>query len=161
MSLQNAVNRFPVGDNFPFITYRNNIAQSHTGNTTEKTLVSQLISPDAYGNNAIFETYTLFSITNNANSKIFRIKFNGVTIAEQSAANRAQLQIYKFLFNRNSKALQVGTQIYDQGVSGSSTVANNFYSIDLSQGLTFSVTGQLGVASDSLALEGCFLRITY
>ncbi len=173
MVLQNDSNRFPNSfydivdlpyelQRRPLVVLRSSLPITHTGDVNEKTLFSESIDKGNYGDNAIFEIFALFTMTNNANAKTFRFKFNNINVFNTvPATSRPSFQVMKTLFNRNSKTSQISNSISEALISGSSPSPNNLFNIDLSQGLKLDIAVQLVAPTDAVTLESAFLRVTY
>ncbi len=132
------------------------LAASHTGDTAEAVLATVPIPAGAMGEYGRIEVEALFSHSSNANAKIPRIKFGGATIGWgfSVGANSASSKFGNSIQNRGSLASQVSMGSASLGpYSPGSSAAVVTTTVDTSQNVNLTITGQLAVATDSIALE--------
>lgn len=129
-----------------------------TGSTSELTMGSVLIPAGLLAPHSYFKITSFWSHTNNANAKTLRCRMNGTVLSATSAANVANTTAMWHGFNRGALNSQVvnpgGNAPYIQG-SAAMVLAN----IDFSIAQTLTITGQLGVGTDSLTLEGWAVEV--
>lgn len=103
-----------------------------------------------------FHITALYSCTNNADTKTFKIKFNGTVINTLAPASTGSENIYVMMVNRHSLSAQV-----NQNAGGSSSVgfgsgtgsAPTTYTINTGASIAVVVTCQLGTSTDTASLE--------
>lgn len=126
-------------------------AVSVTGTTTETTLATITIPANTLGPNGQIEIWTLWSNTNNANTKTPRIRFGGQSIANQPVTATNSLQMYARLANRGLTNSQVAQPLGFSGLGANAAVVTT--AIDTTQDVALTINGTLGVSSDTLTLE--------
>jgi hypothetical protein len=137
------------------------VQSSNTGNINETTLASVALPAGAVGPNGILRIFSLWSFTNNANSKTPRVKIgsaNNLFNAVQTSV--ACLQLMSVIRNRNDQAVQVG-QARNLAAAGGSTQAIASFTIDMSSSQTIDFTGQLTNVADVIALEAYSIELLY
>jgi len=135
-----------------------------TGDTNETALATITIPAGSMGANGILRVTTLWTHTNNANTKTWRIRLGGIsgtqfaTIARTTSATDGDMRIIQ---NRNSQSSQVAFPS-TQGVGfGSSTSGVASGSIDTSAAQDLVLSAQLGVGTDTMSLERYIVEILY
>ena len=126
---------------------------SWTGDTNEKVLLSVTIPP--LGANSYLDITSLFSMTNNANSKTLRVRLGGIggtVIMSSTAANLASFtDIHRTIANRNATNAQICTNAAVTIGGSTGTVATP--AIETNAGTTLVFTVQLTNASDTASVE--------
>ena len=136
-------------------------AVSHTGDTLEAVLATITVPAGAIGASGVLRITTVWTMTNNANTKTARLRFGGAggTIYSQVAGStvptvRIQAQIH----NRNSAAAQVGFISTGPGFgfAAGSLVTS---AVDTSAAADLVITGQLANSADTITLESILVEI--
>lgn len=137
-------------------------ATSYTGGTTEQTLYSTTIPANTLGPNGVLRISVAFTMTNNANSKKFKIKFgpggSETTFFDStplgSLANAPDVSVGVMIRNRNATNAQVGyvNQGFGPAVKTTGTV-------DTTAGSNLIITGQLTNGADTMAIESVTVEI--
>ena len=132
------------------------IPTSHTGDTAEAILATVRIPANTMGENGRVAVEALFSHSANANAKTPRIKFGGATVGWGFPVNAstASSKFGNSVQNRGSLTSQafLSAGALGPNSSGSSTTVATA-SVDTSQDVNVTITGQLAVATDTIALE--------
>jgi hypothetical protein len=135
---------------------------SGPANTSENVLVTIPLPGGALGKNGTIELDTLWSYTNNANTKTMRTRLGGIggTIFQSVAATTtASSRSLAAIHNRNSESSQGGPTA---AVGfGTSTSAITTSAINTAADTSLVITAQKGVAGDTLTLERYVVRLTY
>lgn len=126
------------------------VAVSHTGNTTETTLATITIPAGAMGANGQVEIQTIFTYTNNANTKTIRHRFGGTQYAGSAATTTGYTPLHSRIANRGATNSQ-----YGNGNSGfvAATGAGVTSAVDTTAAVDITLTAQLGNAADTITLE--------
>lgn len=130
------------------------VAVSGAADTNENTLATITIPAGAMGLNGILRVYSNWSFTNSANTKTLRYRLGGIggTVYFQTAqTTQAWYADFRIISNRGATNSQVGPQNSAQFGSGSGSPATS--TIDTSAATTLVITGQKGLAGDTLTLE--------
>lgn len=130
-------------------------AASITGTTAETVLFTGTIPANSIGVNGEFHIRFMIDVTNNANDKTLRVKFNGVTVGQRSNASINSNKSFIILANRNSLTAQVSGAYNNNSnmTDSTATPVATTYTIDTSQPITVEVTVQLQNAADSATLH--------
>ena len=118
---------------------------SLTGTTTETTLLTIPIKGGLMGLRGRLQQIAVFAMTNNANTKTFRAKIGGSTIATSTSSSLATTGFNFWLLNRNSQSSQ-----YNSNATS--------FAIDTSVDFDLTITGQLANAADTLTLSALTLE---
>lgn len=142
--------------------YQSSVARTHTGSTTETTVLtlSDIIPAHAMGANGRLRITTLWSASvNDASVKTGRVKLAGMTIDSavltSFLAQRKQLE----LGNVNSEAAQIATGISHAQTFGQSGGAVAQYTLDTTLAMAVTVTIQNGSAADSVTLRSISVEV--
>jgi hypothetical protein len=134
-----------------------NTAISNTTTTTENTVYTGVIPGGSIGINGSIHCTSLYSMTNNANVKTVKIKFNGVTVFNYIlTASQASVSFYSIIRNRASMAVQVGGPNNSNSggtFNSGSAVAVGTYTFNTAADITVTVTIQNAVGTDTSVLE--------
>lgn len=131
-----------------------------TGTTSEATMLTIPVKGGVVGSRGKIILYPLFTITNNANNKILRVKLNS-TIAQAynavSVPNNTSIIIIR---NFNSESVQK-TGLSSAAVSLIANAASTIVetTIDTSVDFNLVLTVALSNAADSVKLESLFVEI--
>lgn len=129
-----------------------------TGATAETLLHSFVIPKECHGLTTRLVFAILASMTNNANTKTFRVRIgsslgSSVVVGQSAPSNVNQLSVPGLrLKNRGSKTDQVGGFSLSLNAGTSGTPPSSF-TLDFTADQTCFVTGQLAVAGDTATLE--------
>lgn len=131
---------------------------SATGTTAETTLGSFTLPAGVMGPTDLCRITADFSWPNNSNSKTPRVRFGNGLVHSTSQTTSGSLAGIWNILNRGSQQSQITTS---QGMCGVGTSAANAttLSVDTTQAVTISLTGQLGVATDTITLESCLIEV--
>lgn len=137
------------------------VAAPHTGNTTETTLATVTVPGGALGPNGVLKITSLWSHTNNANTKTPRVKFGGAEYYSFTHTSSASARMYRTIANRNTENSQVGGPTVGGFNWGQTAAVLTTSSVDTSvdQDLVFS--GQLGDSGDVMALESYLVELLH
>ena len=117
-----------------------------TGTTAETTLLTITIKGGLMGLRGRLSAFSLYTFTNNANSKTVRVKIGASTIASLVSTNQSASGLNYWWLNLNSEVAQ-------RTASASSTA------IDTAADFNLIITGQLANAADSLILTAQTLEV--
>ncbi len=136
----------------------NNVKISNTGSTTENTIYTGTIHANSIGVNGSFHIIGLWSVSNNANAKDIKVKFNGTTVLDILALTSvAATHSYTILTNRNSLSAQVSGNVSspaaNAGFGTNSGSAVSTYTINTGADITVTVTMTNGNGTDTVSLE--------
>lgn len=140
-------------------------AQALTGTTAETAIATVTVPGKLLGKNGILRITTNWGHTNNANAKSLRIRVGtvaGTQLLSASAASALRTYAMIALHNRNNVAAQIGntntgsTTGYGQNTSTPLTTT-----IDTDADFNIVFSGQLGVGTDTITLEGYFIEALY
>jgi hypothetical protein len=138
------------------------VAVAHTGVTTETTLASIVIPAGSMGLNGRVRVTTLWTMTNSANNKVMRGRFNhattGTTYLTSTQTTQNTFRHQFEIINRNSQSSQCGAP-GGLNAYGQTTGVLLTSAIDTSVETTIYLTGQLVNASETLTLEGYMVEL--
>lgn len=131
-----------------------------TGSTSETVLATLSLPGGTLGPNGAITIDALWSHNANANAKTLRARLGGLSgVAfgiSQASATSLSARLTGYLQNRNSVSSQVGSS----GAAFTlSTAAVNTGALNTANNWDIVITGQLGVGTDSMTLEGFTIRI--
>lgn len=121
--------------------------------TNENMVYSFTVPGGTMGINDSLRISTQFTCTNNANAKTLRVKFGGVTLMTNSAANSAGAGQFLKIANRNSVSAQI-RGVISSGTTGTIGTA----AIDTSTAQNIEVTVQKANAGDTIALQSVIIE---
>ncbi|MFW6028316.1 MAG: hypothetical protein ACOC9Q_02195, partial [bacterium] len=115
----------------------------------------------AMGANGMLRITSLWSHSNNANTKTPRVEFGGTQYYDANITSSATSRMYRTIANRNAANSQVGGTASGAFNWGSTTgaLATSAADTSLDQDLVFS--GQLADSGDSIALESYLVELLY
>lgn len=133
--------------------------QSHTGSTSETTLVTVSIPAGLMGSNGRVRVTVLGGATGASGNKTWRVKFGGTAFLEivgttTTLSSRIQCEIA----NRNATNSQVGGALA-QGNWSTNTAAVITSAIDTTAAVNLTITGQLSSAGDSVSVESYLVEV--
>jgi hypothetical protein len=129
-----------------------------TGTTSETTLLTVNIPASLIGASGKVKMYPLYSMTNNANSKLLRVKLGGSMAFYAAVSNSAHSSALVIIRNIGSESVQKSSTSVVSGLGNIGTALNTL-AIDTSAATTITVTGQLANSADTMTLEGFFMEI--
>lgn len=133
------------------------VAASVTGTATETALATITIPAGAMGLNGAVHIYTVWTITNSANSKTVRVRFGGAggtAYAALAATTSTSISDLRRIRNRNSASSQVGA--FNAGGSvglGANGNALTTSAVDTSAAVDIVLSGQLANTGETITLE--------
>lgn len=138
------------------------VASSVTGTTTETALATITIPANTLGANGQLRLYWVGSHTNSANTKTWRVRFNGITgtaIMTSSLTTTATVVDLRIIANRNA----TNSQVYWPGSSalinaGTSTVGT--MAVDTTSAVDLVITAQLTNTGETMTLQNYCLEYT-
>jgi hypothetical protein len=145
----------------PRILAFGNTQLANTGNTTENIKATVSLVANLLGANGVITIMSIWSATNNANSKTRRIRWGaaasgagGTVIRGIAAASWLTARDYTEFSNRNATNAQVaGMSGGDVGGFAQGTVALATPAIDTTAATELNFTAQCADAGDTLAIE--------
>jgi len=129
-----------------------------TGTTVETTLATITIPAGLIGISGKVKLYPLYSMTNNANNKVLRVKLNGSLAFYAATSNNSHSSALVIIRNIGSESVQKSSTGVVSGLGNTGTALNTL-AIDTSVATTITVTGQLTNSADTMTLEGLFMEI--
>ena len=129
-----------------------------TGTTSETTLLTVNIPAGLIGISGKVKMYPLYSMTNNANGKVLRVKLGGSTAFSAFVSNSSQSSALVIIRNVGSEAVQKSSTGVVSGLGNISTPLTSL-TINTSAATTITVTGQLINSADTMMLEDFFMEI--
>jgi len=131
---------------------------SLTGTTTETTLATVTIPAGLLGSNGKIIVYPLWTMTNSAGQKSFKLKLGGQTCYQVSLTTSAHSASLLLVRNFNSVSAQKTSTGLSAGLGATTaTISNTTVNTAIAQDLT--ITGQLANGTDTMTLEGFFVEI--
>lgn len=127
-----------------------------TGGTAETVLATVKIPGRLLGPKGAIRVWPLFSFTNSANLKSFRLRFGGSLLGSFFATTSATGRFLWAFQNRDSAALQVAI---DGGGLGTATAAVLTAAIDTTVEQALTITGQLANAGESITLQSYIVEV--
>jgi hypothetical protein len=143
----------------PAILAQSGVAVSVTGTLAETTLASVTIPGGLMGPNGSLRITLLWSNTNNANAKTVQVKIDGQIVSSANQANNASYQHLVIVHNRGSQSAQVMMRSSQVGGLAQNSTGTTVTAIDTSIDKVITFTGTLGVAGDTITLEGYTVEI--
>jgi len=137
-------------------------AQSITGTLTETVLASVKVPANAPGTKGLVRVGSVWSYTNNSNTKTTRVRYAqavgiaGTQLFILAATTTGAVVDLRYLFWNNATNAQKGSA----GANAVGTaISLNTFAIDSTQDSYLSFTGQLGVNTDTITLEGYVVEL--
>jgi len=138
--------------------YNLTAAVALTGTTSETTLLTVNIPASLIGASGKVKMYPLYSMTNNANSKVLRVKLGGSMAFYAAVSNSDHSSALVIIRNIGSESVQKSSTTVVSGLGNIGTALNTL-AIDTSVATTITITGQLTNSADTMTLEGFFMEI--
>ena len=144
------------------LIYSTNASVSVTGTGDETELGSVTIPGGLMSSNGILEISSFWSVTNNANGKVIRIKLaettdpitGGTSFLSRTETSILYHQHLMVIRNANSTSSQKSTPVGLGTGLGTSTSSKQTGSLDTSTDKKLYLTGDLSVTSDTITLRG-------
>lgn len=149
-----------IGGNVSLIKGASGTAASVTG-TTDETVLKSVAIP-AMGPNDIIRVMSLWTWTNNGNTKTVRVRLGGLLGTAHtavSATTTASAQVFTVIYNNNATNSQKGILANSTGLSAGTSIALVTGAVQTNAGTTLDFTGQLGVGTDTVTLQGCIVEL--
>lgn len=133
-------------------------ATSMTGTTSETTLATISVKAGLLGTNGKVKVTPLFTMTNNANSKIFRVKYDTDVCYTTTISNSIQEAPFVLIRNANNVAIQKTASVLPAGLGNT---GSNFSTTTVNTDSTFEIviTGKLANSGDTITLEDVLVEI--
>ena len=142
-----------------FVLYSNLTTVSLTGTTLETTLATIPIKGGVLGVNGKLRFYILGTVTNNANSKSFRLKHAATTLWQVAYTTASGVTAQILFLNKNSESSQVTALFNTAILSGSPATVVTPSAINTSADFSLTITGQLADSADSISVTAIFAEI--
>ena len=141
------------------VTYKDNYQHVVSVTGSDQVLATLTVPAKDISDDTIFEIWSLWSCTNSANAKNFKILLNGTAIFDLS-----QTTIQSMESVRQVRCRGAGNQVATNkatstpiGVTSSTGVLT--LTLDLSAGATLQFVGNRANSADSLAIEACCVKV--
>lgn len=144
----------------PLVLGASGTAAALTG-TTDETVLKSVAVP-AMGPNDILRVMSLWTWTNNANTKTARVRLGGLSGTAHTAlvaTTTALAQVFTIIYNNNATNAQKGLPTASAGVTAGSSGALVTGAVQTNAGTTLDFTGQLGVGTDTITFQGCIVEL--
>lgn len=136
------------------------VASAVTGTASETTLATYTLRGGTIGLNGTLRITPLFSFTNSANNKTFKVKLGSTAFSSITLTTFGGSMIPVHIRNRNSHVSQIGFAPFGQTgygvISSNPTLAGT---IDTSVDQTITITGQLANTGETITLEGYTIEL--
>jgi hypothetical protein len=148
----------------PALLASSHVKSSHTGDTNETALATITVPANAMGANGFIVVDALFSGTNSANDKIYRLRWGGISGTEltvNTATTAFNVRFHRIIANRNDAASQIVmyASVNSFGASGNALVTATE---DTAAGdVTLVLTGQLENSGEEVAVESYSVNICH
>lgn len=130
---------------------------AHTGDTNETVKGTVSIPAGAMGANGYLRVQSVWSMTNSANTKTFRIRLGGIggnVFLNATATTQVSGQVETIIRNRNSASSQVGFTNATFTSFGTSSGSNQTASQNTANALDLVFTALLASSGETITLEG-------
>jgi hypothetical protein len=140
------------------------VAQSHTGDLVETTLASVQIPAGLIGPNGVVRISAVWSCTNSANTKTFRIRFgtaagSGTAYLTRTATTSGTVITQQTISNRNSASSQVGA--HTSGEFGAQTAAVTTSTRNTNNESFVSFSALLDDITETITLESYIVEVCH
>ena len=125
-------------------------------NTSDNTLVTVSLPANSIGPNGGVKVTAFFTLTNNANAKNLRIKFNGTSYCDDNQASLPGTFVKAGWENRNATNSQVSA--FERTYNGLDIKTSAH---DTTGALNITITAQKGTGSDDVFLESYIVETMY
>lgn len=137
----------------PRVVAQIGVAVSHTGTTTETTLATITVPGGALGANGQLIIETLWSGTSSANNKILGVKVGATSLLAATVTTGSTFSHHIRIANRNSVSSQIANTPFSTTGYGPNSNAPVSMAVNTNADWTLTITGQLGLATETVALE--------
>lgn len=137
------------------------VAITAPADTTENTLATVTLPGGALGPNGQCRITTMWTTTNNANTKTLRTKFGGTTIGAIAQTTNVSLRDQRQFGNRGDQASQVATTTGTTTGFGPSTAAVTTMTLDTTVNQSVTITAQKADGADTARLEMYLVEVVY
>jgi len=144
----------------PYVIKSYGAANSITGVTVETTAATIAIPANSIGPNGSITIHSIVSATNNANAKVFRVRYGGTSFVAISMASQASLNNEIKIYNRNATNSQIAPASITTSY-GVTTAANITGAIDTTTNQDITITLAPTNAADTMTLEAYTVEIRY
>lgn len=144
---------------------QSSVAVTGPADTSENILATITVPGGAMGANGRLRIETLFTVTNDANNKILRIRLGGIggtiiasdTLTTGGGGTRGM----RMVGNRNSQSSQISGMSAGSGGFGGGGTAPIATTVDTSADWTIVITGQKASAGNALILDSYCVDLLY
>jgi hypothetical protein len=136
---------------------------AHTGDTNETVKGTVAIPAGAMGVNGFLRIQSVWTMTNSANVKTFRIRLGGIggnVFLNTTATTQVSGQVETIIRNRNSASSQVGFTNATFTSFGTSSGSNQTASQNTASALDLVFTALLASAGETITLEGYSVELS-
>lgn len=155
-------NSVGVPSSVPFTGFsllaKSGVSASVTGTTSETALATITIPANAIGPNGQIKINCYWTETNNADTKTLRVRLSGIggtaIFSNGSITTVGNVWSYSILTAANATNSQSTFSEAARGTDGLVTTTFVSSAIDMTQSQTLVITGQLGVGTDTITLNG-------
>lgn len=138
---------------------RDNNQHAVTTTGSDQVLSELFVPPAAIFPSTIFEIWSLWSCTNSANAKNFKILLNGTAIFDLSQTSIQSLESVRQVRCRGAGNQVATNKASSTPIGVTSTTGVLTLSIDLSDGARFQFVGNRANGADSLSIEACCVKV--
>lgn len=132
---------------------------SHTGDTTETTVVTVAVTPNN-GAKGVLRITTFWSCTvNDASTKSGRVRIGGTEVDRSALASQRTHSKQVILRNRSATNAQVAQNVAAASTYNLSSLAPATYTFDMTSSLTITFTIQNAASGDSTKLEWYLVEV--
>jgi len=111
------------------------------------------------GVNGKLRFYILGTVTNNANTKSFRLKHAATPLWQVAYTTAVGVTSQILFLNKNSESSQVTSLFNSSGLGGSTSTVVTPSAINTSADFSLTITGQLADSADSMSVTAIFAEI--
>lgn len=135
-------------------------AAALTGTVSETVIATIPIPANTLGANGVLRITTLWSLTNSANSKTWKLRFgssglSGTVVATATVSTIAAMRIETTIMAANATNAQNSLSIYPRGTDYLTTeAANTTSAVDMTAAQNVVITGTLANIGETLTLLG-------
>lgn len=134
-------------------------AVSHTGNTTETTLVTIPIPANTLGANGVLFVTTMWTNTSSANVKTSRVKLGGITIGSAAATVVTTIRMDTTLFALNATNSQSTVSFASRGSDAILVQNAQLSAVDMTVDQSLVITAQLSLGTETMTLIGYLVEV--
>lgn len=130
-----------------------------TGTLAETVLATFVLSGGSMGKHGVLRITPIFSCTNSANAKTFKVKLGATAFLNTGVSHFSLIQPLVVIRNRGALNMQVAFNPVGNSGVGMAGGAVALGAIDTSVDQTIAITGKLSSAADSITLEGFTVEV--